>query len=190
MSATELPRIFSPDLLIKPVKQAALYKALTDAVISCEENTHAPSKPESAKASNKITAELSRQFPLRILVAEDNVTNQRVIDFILKKMGYRVDLANNGKEVIEALERQPYDLILMDLEMPVIDGLKAFRHIRKNVAADEQPQVVALTANASEEKRRECLDSGMNAYLTKPVKIPALVEQIQRTYLEINGSET
>ena len=193
LSSAELPRVFSPNVLVKPVKPTTLYRAITDALSSQSldavlETPESTESVESTDEHSQISEELARQYPLQILVAEDNFTNQRVIDFILKKMGYRIDLANNGKESIEALERQPYDLIFMDLEMPVLDGLKDFKHIRKNFDPETQPQVVALTANASEEKRKECLEAGMSAYLTKPVKIPALIEQIQRAHKKKKAS--
>ncbi|BAU15550.1 multi-sensor hybrid histidine kinase [Leptolyngbya sp. NIES-3755] len=109
--------------------------------------------------------------PLRILLAEDNVVNQKVALHLLSRLGYRADVAGNGLEVLAALERQEYDVILMDVQMPEMDGLEATRQI---VQTPNHPYIIAMTANAMEGDRQLCLDAGMNDYLSKPIRIDAL----------------
>jgi len=105
------------------------------------------------------------------LLAEDNVVNQKVALHLLARLGYRADVAGNGLEVISALERQTYDVILMDVQMPDMDGLEATRHINH---LPNRPYIIAMTANAMEGDRQLCLDAGMNDYLSKPIRIDAL----------------
>jgi PAS domain S-box-containing protein len=162
--------------LAKPFKPHLLFDALLS--VLTRNDTVAVVSKKTYKTS-AIIENLAAQYPATILVAEDNPTNQLVIDFMLKKMGYRVDIANNGQEAIEALQRQRYDLILMDLEMPVLTGVEASQRIRADFKADRQPRIVALTANATEDKELECLAQSMDAYLTKPINIPLLIEQIK-----------
>ena len=111
---------------------------------------------------------------LRILIAEDNDVNKRVIEKMLKKLGFQADIANDGQDVLEALEKQHYDLILMDIQMPKMDGLEAASQIRKRWPLAEQPCIIALTACALEGDRERCLDAGMDGYISKPVKIEDL----------------
>jgi signal transduction histidine kinase/CheY-like chemotaxis protein/HPt (histidine-containing phosphotransfer) domain-containing protein len=111
--------------------------------------------------------------PLRILVAEDHPVNRQVMLGLLEHLGYRADLAANGLAVLEALQRQPYDLILMDIQMPEMDGLEATRHIRQG-AGGCQPRIVAMTAHAMAGDRERCLAGGMDGYLSKPVQISDL----------------
>jgi signal transduction histidine kinase/CheY-like chemotaxis protein len=117
---------------------------------------------------------LSDELPLRILLAEDNSINQRVVLLMLERMGYVADVAGNGLEALEALRRQPYDLILMDVQMPGMDGLAATRHIRADFPPDRQPRIVAITANVLREQRDECLAAGMDDFVQKPVGLAEL----------------
>ena len=112
---------------------------------------------------------LSRQKPLRILVAEDNPSNQRVLKLMLKKMGYRPDAVADGKEVLQALERQPYDIVLMDIKMPEMDGITAAQVIRR-LWPKNAPRIIAITAYALEGDRERCLEAGMDDYISKPVQ--------------------
>lgn len=117
--------------------------------------------------------------PLRILLAEDNTVNQKVALHLLKRLGYRADVAGNGIEVIEALRRQPYDVIFMDVQMPEMDGLTATQEICQEWIT-ERPRIIAMTANAMQGDRQICLDAGMDDYLSKPIRIEALSRALSK----------
>lgn len=121
-----------------------------------------------------------------MLLAEDNVVNQKVALRMLERLGYRADVAANGAEVMQALRRQPYDVVLMDVQMPEMDGLEATRRIRASFAPDLQPCIVAMTANAMEGDRERYLASGLDDYLAKPVDLQMLSEALHR-YEEERG---
>jgi signal transduction histidine kinase len=118
----------------------------------------------------------SGQVALRILVAEDNRVNQKLILFMLKRLGYSADIANNGIEVLDILSRQPYDVILMDMQMPEMDGITTTQMIRQNLKS--QPRIVALTANALAEDREACLSAGMDDYISKPIQIEEVIRAL------------
>ncbi len=122
---------------------------------------------------------LAVQNPLSILITEDNPSNQRVLMQMLKRMGYRPDAVANGNEVIRALKLRPYDLILMDVRMPEMDGIMATKMIRK-LGTKNQPKIVAITAYALEGDREQCLEAGMDGYIAKPVQLGELVEVLKR----------
>jgi PAS domain S-box-containing protein len=128
----------------------------------------------------RFDAELGRRHPLRILVAEDDALNQQVLRRMLERLGYRPDLAGNGQEVLVALERQPYDLVFMDIQMPEMDGLQATARIRENGRADRQPHIIALTAYAGPEDRNRFLEVGVDGYISKPVTPEELVSALAR----------
>jgi GAF domain-containing protein/CheY-like chemotaxis protein len=157
--------------LTKPLKPSHLYDALAALFAR---NVITP-KPASVKPA--IDADLGRQHPLRILLAEDNAVNQKLALRMLEQMGYRADVASNGIEAVESIERQVYDVILMDVQMPEMDGLDATRAIRK-LAESTQPHIVAMTANAMEGDREMCIAAGMNDYISKPVRVNELVEAL------------
>jgi CheY-like chemotaxis protein len=115
----------------------------------------------------------SHSVPPRILMAEDNLINQRVGKLILQRAGFTIDLAADGFETLEAHKKQPYDLILMDCQMPVMDGFEASRQIRRLTAP--QPAIIAVTANALVGERERCLKAGMDDYLSKPFQAEQLV---------------
>lgn len=117
--------------------------------------------------------------PLRILLTEDNPINQQVAMKLLKSLGLSADLAKNGLEAVAAVQRQEYDVILMDVQMPELDGISASRQIRQLLPSAQQPIIIALTANATEEDRRACLDAGMNDFVTKPIRIAKLTEVLR-----------
>ncbi len=159
--------------LTKPVKASHLYDTLVEVVAGSRvpgQTMHEP--PEQV---SPFDADMAQRLPLRILLAEDNTINQRLALLILERLGYRADVAANGLEVLEALERQPYDVVLMDVQMPMMDGLEATRQLQQRVPPDQQPYVIAMTANAMQGDREMCLDAGMNDYLTKPIDISELV---------------
>ncbi len=159
-------------MLAKPIKQACLAQALIDLLDRSAEHV-VVCPPTSDSSTDKVS-------PLRILLAEDNLTNQKVALLILKRLGYRADAVASGNEVISALEERPYDLILMDVQMPEMDGLEATKHIRAHLRAEEQPYIIAMTANAMTGDREACLAAGMNAYLSKPVRTEELKAAIQK----------
>jgi CheY-like chemotaxis protein/HPt (histidine-containing phosphotransfer) domain-containing protein len=123
---------------------------------------------------------LAGRLPLRILLAEDNSINQRVALLMLDRLGYRADLAGNGGEVLDALRRQPYDLILMDVQMPGMNGLEATRRIRAELPPDRQARIVAMTANVLPEQREACVAAGMDDFLQKPVDFADLRAALER----------
>jgi signal transduction histidine kinase/CheY-like chemotaxis protein len=125
--------------------------------------------------------------PLRTIVADDNDVNRRVTLAMLQRMGYQPDSAASGGEVLEQLSRQPYDLVLMDVQMPGMDGLEATRRIRLHLPPDRQPRIVALTAAAFPEDRARCLEAGMDDYLAKPVDLTELTRALQRVGMGANG---
>jgi CheY-like chemotaxis protein len=122
---------------------------------------------------------LAVQNPLSILVAEDNPSNQRVLVTMLKRMGYRPDAVSDGKEVLQALELRPYDLILMDVKMPEMDGITATKEIRR-LQPDSGPRIVAITAYALEGDREMCLEAGMDDYISKPIQKKELQDLLNK----------
>ncbi len=127
-----------------------------------------------------IDPELGSKHPLRILLAEDNAVNQTLALRMLEKLGYRADVAGNGIEALEALERQPYDLLLSDVQMPEMDGVEATRQILERWGPDERPWIVAMTAEAMQGDRERFLAAGMNDYVVKPIRIEDLVAALER----------
>ena len=121
---------------------------------------------------------MAARHPLRILLAEDNLVNQKLAIRLLDKMGYRADVASNGAEAIERLEREAYDVVLMDVQMPEMDGLEATRRIVARWPNGDRPRIVAMTANAMQGDREACLAAGMDDYVTKPIRVDALVEAL------------
>jgi CheY-like chemotaxis protein len=118
---------------------------------------------------------------LRVLVAEDNLINQKIVVMLLAKLGVKADLASDGSQAIAAATERPYDLVLMDVQMPVVDGLAATREIRSRLPAGRQPMIYGLTAHATTEYRDICLGAGMDGYLTKPLdraKLQHLVAEL------------
>jgi CheY-like chemotaxis protein len=114
------------------------------------------------------------------LVAEDNEVNQKLTLLLLEKMGYAADLASDGLQAFEALQRERYDVVLMDVEMPVMDGLEASRRIHREWPANERPRIIAMTANAMQGDRETCLAAGMDDYLSKPIHAHALAAALAR----------
>ncbi|MFA6107582.1 MAG: response regulator [Candidatus Latescibacterota bacterium] len=167
------------DVLTKPLKASQLYNSLTG-VLARELAEAQPSTGSHARGPSEFDADLAGQIPLRLLLVEDNKTNQEIGCLLLERLGYRADLAANGLEALTAVARQPYDLVFMDVQMPEMDGLEATRRIRAELAAERQPRIVAMTANAMQEDRDECLSAGMDDYLSKPIRIGELVAALRR----------
>ena len=158
--------------LAKPLRQSQLFDTLMTLLAhgTIDATPHA-----IADAKPRIDAGMAARHPLRILLAEDNVVNQKLALRLLQQMGYRADVASNGVEAIECVERQPYDVVLMDVQMPEMDGLEASRRIVARWPNGERPRIVAMTANAMQGDREECLAAGMDDYVTKPIRVDALV---------------
>lgn len=161
--------------LNKPIKQSQLYEVLTR---SLQGQPIKSSKRHSEALLPDI--KLADKMPLRVLLAEDHLVNQKVAILMLERMGYRPDIAANGLEVLQALQRQPYDIVLMDVQMPEMDGLEASRQIREIFVADSQPYIIAMTANAMQGDRQICLEAGMDDYITKPIRFESLLEVLSR----------
>jgi PAS domain S-box-containing protein len=157
----------------KPVHFAALYDALRGIFVAASRDAAAPTRPV-------IDRSLGESHPLRILLVEDHMVNQKVALKILKQMGYRADVAGNGLEALEALERQRYDAVLMDVQMPEMDGLEATRRICATMPREVRPWIIAMTANAMESDRERCLAAGMDNYLRKPIRIPELEDALRQ----------
>jgi signal transduction histidine kinase/ActR/RegA family two-component response regulator len=137
--------------------------------------------PRPVQTSPAMDPGMAERRPLRILLAEDNLVNQKLAMRLLAQMGYRADLASNGVEAIAAVEREAYDVVLMDVQMPEMDGLEASRRIVERWPQGRRPRIVAMTANASQGDREMCLAAGMDDYLTKPIRVDALVGALQET---------
>ena len=160
--------------LAKPLRQSQLFDTLVGLVAH-----DAVARPQVEKAATpKLDPGMAARHPLRILLAEDNVVNQKLALRLLQQMGYRADLASNGIEAVESVERQAYDVVLMDVQMPELDGLDATRRIRKLGPAHDGLRIVAMTANAMEGDREMCMEAGMDDYLTKPIRVERLVEAL------------
>lgn len=158
--------------LSKPIKQAHLYETIIS-VLSGPEKAKKPSR-----SSPQQDEEMYKRIPLKILIAEDNAVNQKVTMKILDKMGYRADVASNGLEVIDAVKRIPYDIILMDILMPELDGYDAAKMLRNENTVVHKPKIIALTANAVSGEKDKCLDAGMDDFISKPVRPADLKEKL------------
>jgi PAS domain S-box-containing protein len=172
------PGLFAVSLT-KPLKASALFDSLMG--VFARSAQRAP-RPAPAGVPARPDPEMAQRQPLRILLAEDYVVNQKLALRLLAQMGYRADVAANGLETIQALERQPYDVVLMDVQMPEMDGLEATRQIRARWPAPEQPRIIAMTANAMQGDREICLDAGMDDYLSKPIRVDELVQALSRSW--------
>ncbi len=143
---------------------------------------------QAVKKAEKTGGKLGESKPMSILLAEDNVVNQKVATRLFKKFGYKIEVANNGLEAIKAIEQGNFDLVFMDIQMPEMDGLEATRQIIEKWG-DDRPRIIALTANAMREDREKCYEAGMDDYLTKPFKTTELEEAISTTYEKLHPGE-
>jgi CheY-like chemotaxis protein len=161
--------------LTKPVRQADLSDML--AVL-----LNAPAEVKPAPIVTRHSLSEMRRSDGRLLLVEDNLVNQRVALALLKKMGLQVDTALNGLEAITAVQTQPYDLVLMDMQMPKMDGVEATRLIRDPATGALDPKVIiiAMTANAMKSDEEACLDAGMNDYLAKPISAAGLAAMVKK----------
>ena len=162
--------------LNKPLKQSTLFDALM--YIFAEEERPMEAR-RSAAAKTELDPEMGRKFPLRILLAEDNAVNQKLALRLLQQIGYLADVAGNGMEAIESVARQQYDVVLMDVQMPEMDGLQATREIVRRWPPGKRPRIIAMTANAMEEDREACFAAGMEDYIPKPIRMNELVRALR-----------
>ena len=162
--------------LHKPLRQSQLLDTLM--LLIAGDDAQPTSKRQVTNSRDQIDPELGKRRPLRILLAEDNPVNQRLATLVLEQMGYRADIAGNGLEAVAALERQQYDVVLMDVQMPEMDGLEASRVICGRWSRDRRPRIVAMTANALTGDREICLAAGMDDYITKPLRVNELIEAL------------
>ena len=158
--------------LAKPLKASQLYDALMRVFADRDDARQIP-PPSAEDGAAKVS-------PLRILLAEDSAVNQKVALALLAKLGYRADVVGNGREALTALEQERYDVVLMDVQMPELDGLDTTRRIHERWPAGERPRVVAMTANAMQEDREACFAAGMDDYVAKPIRPEALAEALRQ----------
>ena len=171
----ELKPLFNA-VLNKPVKQHVLGKTILAGLGVVNNNV---TKEKTVQA--RLPANFAATHPMTILVAEDNLFNQQLIIQILKKLGYEVDLAENGNEAVNLFDKKIYDMILMDMQMPEMSGPEATRMIRKR--GGKQPVIIALTASTMQGDREECLKAGMDDYLSKPLRLEDLVSKLEQWHL-------
>lgn len=167
--------------LIKPIKQSQLFDTL--AGLFLDQPKAREVKPAAERF--KLDPEFAARHPLKILLAEDNAVNQKLALRLLEQMGYRADVASNGLEAVESVARQKYDVVLMDVQMPEMDGLEATRRIIdltgfQNPSGLNRPRIIGLTANALEGDREQCLAAGMEDYISKPIRVNELVDALAR----------
>jgi signal transduction histidine kinase/CheY-like chemotaxis protein len=177
-SRTKYPHLFN-SVLTKPVKQTQLFNLVQ---AELKPHTLRPASQPVAKKASLLSEDFAPAHPLEILLAEDNLINQKLATRVLSKLGYTIDIAENGKVAVEMLGEKSYDIIFMDVQMPEMDGLEASRYIRQ--CKVKQPIIIAMTANALPEDREACMQAGMNDYISKPIDIEILVDKLKDAYKE------
>jgi CheY-like chemotaxis protein len=173
------PGLFS-SILTKPVKQNMLCKNILAGLRKTDK-----SAAQEQKAQQKLHTDFANQYPLRILVVEDNPVNQKLAARVLSKLGYVPDAAWNGLEAIQAVNKVRYNLLLMDMQMPEMDGLEATRKIRSSTGL-QQPVIIAMTANAMQGDRDQCIQAGMDDYISKPIDLEELVGLLEKWAVSLN----
>ena len=173
----QFPGLFK-SILPRPVRQNMLYSQVSAGLVPRDQNSL-----KEQNGSFLLSDKFSEKYPLNILIAEDNPINQQFAVKILNRLGFKPEVANNGKEVLEIVSHKKFDLILMDVEMTEMDGLEATRMIR--LCLESQPVIIAMTANAMQGDREICLQAGMDDYLSKPVELKELVLILEKWALAI-----
>ena len=168
--------------LSKPIKSSSLYNSIIGVVGDMPQKE----VPQSEARDKIFDESIGVDYPLKILLAEDNLVNQKVATKILERLGYRIDVVANGLEVLDALNRQHYDVVLMDVQMPEMDGVEATQRIRQDFPPKRQPCIVAMTAHALEGDREHYIREGMNDYVSKPVRAEMLIEALKNCYSSRN----
>jgi CheY-like chemotaxis protein len=170
-------------VLYKPLKPTQLYETLISVL-------NGQPRPQPKKhTAPVIDHTYAQKYPLHILLAEDNLVNQKVAIGILQRMGYHVDVAANGLEVLEALHRQHYDVVLLDVQMPEMDGEEAAQEICRRYPPEQRPVLIAMTANALEGDRERYLSLGMDDYISKPIRVEELMRGLEDAYHKIKRGE-
>jgi len=164
--------------LIKPVRQSQLYNVLME--VFAGNKRARPDGDGDGELESEYDPQMGKRHPLRILVAEDNSINQQLALLTLERMGYLADIAGNGVEAVDAVRRQFYDTVLMDVQMPEMDGMEATKQIRRQIPPDRQPRIIAMTANALQGDREMCLNAGMDDYVSKPFKVKELLRALSQ----------
>ncbi|HEY4197780.1 MAG TPA: response regulator [Mucilaginibacter sp.] len=167
------PGIFS-SVIHKPIRR----HILKEQVISLIRQTGKATLTGDHNNKQKLSVDFAKQYPLSILIAEDDLMNQKIVGKVLNKLGYEPKITNNGKEVLEEVSNQYYDVILMDVQMPEMDGLEATKMIR--ICLSNQPVIIAMTANTLQGDREECLRAGMDDYICKPINLDELVNLLEK----------
>jgi len=166
--------------LTKPVRQSQLLDALAETLVDPDTEDRSEQKDRGAGIITRHSLGEDAVGKARLLVAEDNLVNQKVAMRILEKAGHRVDVANNGIEAVAALKNASYDMVFMDIQMPEMDGYAATAEIRKMASEFSELPVIAMTAHAMKGDREKCIAAGMDDYISKPVKPKGLLEMVQR----------
>ncbi|MBI5353584.1 MAG: GAF domain-containing protein [Chloroflexi bacterium] len=179
---TDMETINFAAFLNKPIKPSQLFDTLVG-VFAGDQETLMP-----AILKTQLDAEMGIRHPLRILLAEDNLVNQKLALRILQQMGYRADVVTNGLEALESVERQKYDVILMDVQMPEMDGLEASRQLCARLTRDTRPRIIAMTANAMQGDREVCLAAGMDDYIAKPIHVKELMDALSKARTTIGSN--
>lgn len=167
--------------LTKPIKRNQLYQVMLN--IFSNDPSHSLSHHDLPLINPILLhPQMAQRHPLRILLAEDHLINQKVALHILERVGYRVDVAATGLEVLAALERRPYEVVLMDVQMPEMDGIEATKRIRSHPTLLWQPYIIAMTANVLQRVRTQCFEAGMDGYISKPVQVEELIHALLHCY--------
>lgn len=167
-------------VLAKPVRRHHLHRVLAEVLSGSR-------RPGTPDVTRTLDRDFASRSPLRILIAEDNLVNQKVAVRLLERLGYRPDVVGNGLEVLYALRNRPYDLVLLDVQMPEMDGLEAARRICAEWMPESRPWMIAITAGAMKEDREHCMQAGMDAYLSKPLNVQELQLALERGHAALSA---
>jgi len=173
-----------PTLFISVLNKPVRKHILSNQIFSGLRQKEGKHLTEDQNFKQKLSATFSEQYPLSILIGEDDKLNQKLAIKILRKLGYEPHIANNGQEVLELVSQRNYDVLLMDVQMPVMNGLEATKMIRLCLA--EQPFIIAMTANSLQGDREECILAGMDDYISKPINLKDLVTILEKYALQVN----
>jgi PAS domain S-box-containing protein len=190
-SRTKHNQIVRPDdgslqVVLKPVRHRVFYDALAALSKQSTVSFSSSSGVDAAPTKSALRAEHSKLPPMSILIAEDNMINQKLIVRILKILGQETDVTTNGKEALQAVHKKKYDIVLMDVQMPEMDGNEATQRIRSEVPHENQPVIIAMTAHTLQGDREKCLEAGMNDYMSKPILIDEVRNMVQKWYETIH----